>query len=71
VLTGKHFKGCQLILCFSDVVIGAEISLDLLDKFFPVVKPGWLLVETSGESEFKPLEGLPVEVGRKEGLQKI
>jgi hypothetical protein len=63
VLTGEHFKGCQLILCFSDVVIRAKVGLELLDKLFTVVKPGWLLVKSSRESGFKPLEGLPTELG--------
>jgi hypothetical protein len=53
VLTSEHFKGHQLILHFSNVIIRAKIGLEFLDKFFPVIKPGWLLIESSRESEFK------------------
>jgi hypothetical protein len=63
VLTGEHFKGCQLILYISDIIVGAKVGLEFLDEFFPVVKPGWLLMESSRESRFKPLEGLPAEIG--------
>jgi hypothetical protein len=38
-LTGEHFKSCQLILCISNVLIGAKVGLEFLDKFFPVVEP--------------------------------
>jgi hypothetical protein len=53
----------NLFFCFSNIIVGAKIGLELLDKFFPVVEPGWLLIQTSGESRFKLLEGLPTEVG--------
>jgi hypothetical protein len=61
-LTSEHFKGCQLILRISNVIVGAKVGLELLDKFVPVIKPSWLCMELSRESRFKPLEGLPVEV---------
>jgi hypothetical protein len=61
-LTGEHFKGRQLILRISDVVVGAKVGLKLLDKFVPVIEPSWLCMELSGESRFKPLEGLPEEI---------
>jgi hypothetical protein len=62
VLTSEHFKGHQLILCFSNVIVRAKVGLEFLDKFIPIVEPGWFFVESSRESGFKPLEGLPVEV---------
>jgi hypothetical protein len=63
VLTSEHLKGRQLILRISDIIIVAKVGLKFLDKFFPVIKPGWLCMELSRESRFKPLEGLPAEVG--------
>jgi hypothetical protein len=62
VLASEHFKGHQLVLCFSDIIIRAKFGLKSLDKFIPIVEPGWLLVESYGEFRFKPLEGLPMEV---------
>jgi hypothetical protein len=53
-LTSEHFKGCQLILHVSDVIVGAKVDLKFLDEFFPVIEPGWLCMESSGESRFKP-----------------
>jgi hypothetical protein len=55
MLTSEHLKGCQLVLCFSNVIIRAKVGLEFLDKFIPIVEPGWLLIESSGESGFKPL----------------
>jgi hypothetical protein len=63
VLTSEHFKGHQLILHISDVIVEAKVGIEFLDEFFPVIKPGWLCMELSRESRFKPLEGLPTEVG--------
>jgi hypothetical protein len=62
VLTSEHFKGCQLILCISDVIIRAKVGLEFSDKFIPIVESGWFFIELSGESGFKPLEGLPMEI---------
>ena len=62
-LTSEQFQQSQLILRFSGFVVRAEVDLQLPNEFFPIVQPSRQVIELSGKTRFKPLEGLTAEVG--------